>query len=469
MKLRRYRIYLITTLVIVFGGLAAVLFGGIAPRRGLDLEGGISIILTAQSTENVNEDVLEKSVEIIRQRIDALGVAEPEVAVVGSNNIAVQLPGVENQERALEVIGTTAQLTFREVVELVPPGGKRKDRPEVTQETDASVNDQEVVYPAAAEGDPSLYRLAPAALTGAVVTRALPSPPQVTGGGGWSVSLDMNDEGAEEWQRLTARQACQRDDGKLDQIAIVLDGGVVSAPGMDPQDVQCGQGISGGSSQITVGNEAEAKELALVLRYGALPLTLEQSEAQQISPTLGQESLEAGLTAGALGLGLVMLYVVLYYRGLGFILWAGLVVFAAANYVMLALLGEYAGLSLSLAGIAGIIVSIGVTSDSYIVAFERMKDEVRSGKSVRAAVERGMARALRTIVVADVVTGSAAVILFFLAVGPVRGFALTLGLATLIDVFIAFFFTRSSAHLLAQRRFFSGTRFVGIKEAPART
>ena len=212
-------------------------------------------------------------------------------------------------------------------------------------------------------------------------------------------------------------------------------------------------------------NEQEAKDLALVLRTGSLPITLEQSEVRKVSPTLGSDSLDAGLIAGAIGLALVMIYMLLYYRALGLVVWLGLLIFAAALYTLVTVLSRGAGLSLTLAGVAGLIVSIGVTADSYIVSFERLKDEVRSGKSMRAAVERGMSRAFRTILVADFVTGSAAVILFFLAVGPVRGFALTLGLATLIDVLVAYFYTRSAVHLLARTKFFTDGRFIGMRDA----
>jgi preprotein translocase subunit SecD len=180
---------------------------------------------------------------------------------------------------------------------------------------------------------------------------------------------------------------------------------------------------------------------------------------------LGEESLQQGLIAGALGLLLVMIYMVVYYRGLGFVVWLGLLLFSASMYVLLCVLGATSGLSLSLAGVAGVIVSIGVTADSYIVAFERLKDEIRTGKSVRAAVERGMSRAFKTILVADFVTGAGAVILFYLAVGPVRGFALTLGLATILDVLIAYFFTRSAVVLMSHRTRFVEGRFFGLKKA----
>jgi preprotein translocase subunit SecD len=467
-KAQRYKIYLAAVFVVVLGSLAAVIVAGISPRLGLDLEGGTSVILTATG-EGATEEAINKTVQVIRQRIDALGVAEPEVSAAGTNNILVQLPGVENERRALQVIGTTAQLTFRQVLAIVGPDAKR--RPAVTEGKDESVNTQRVVYPSAqaGEGD-TLYRLAPAVLTGDVVTRAEAVVDPNTGQ--WSVAIDMNSAGAREWAEFTGRLACLRDRGEAikEQVAIVLDGRVESAAGMQPAGaggggVLCNEGITGGQTQINVGDEQEARDLALVLRYGSLPLTLEQSEVRKVSPTLGRDSLDAGLRAGALGLGLVLIYMLLYYRGLGLISWCGLALFTVSIYCLMTFLGATLGLSLSLAGVAGIIVSVGVTADSYIVAFERLKDEARAGKTLRAAVERGTSRALRTILVADFVTGSAAVILFFLAVGPVQGFALTLGLATLLDVLIAFFFTRSAVHLLARTRLGSSGRFIGMRQA----
>jgi preprotein translocase subunit SecD len=469
MRVQRYRIYLVATVALVVGGLVWSWLTHSSPRLGLDLEGGTSVILTATG-EGVSDESLEQTVDIIRQRIDALGVAEPEVSVAGTNNVLVQLPGVENEQRALEVIGTTAQLTFRQVLEVIPAAAPERRQPKLTKVTDSSVNDEEVVYPAAGGAqEGAAYRLAPAVLTGDVVTRAVAVTPTGTS---WAVSLTMNDRGAERWAKFTSRLACLRDEGETvkEQVAIVLDGKVESAAGMAPPGagqggVECGVGIPDGRTEINTVSQQEAQDLALVLRYGSLPITLEQSEVRKVSPTLGRDSLQAGIRAGAIGLGLVMLYMLLYYRALGLVVWFGLALFTAAIYCLMTILGETIGLSLSLAGVAGIIVSVGVTSDSYIVAFERLKDEVRAGKSVRAAVERGMQRALRTILVADFVTGSAAVILFFLAVGPVQGFALTLGLATLIDVLIAYFFTRSAVHLLARSRLFSSGRFIGLRQA----
>jgi preprotein translocase subunit SecD len=461
LKPRRYKINLVLTLLVAFGGLGAVLATDTKPKLGLDLEGGISVILSATGEGASDTEVLDKTVEIIRQRIDALGVAEPEVAR-GQDNILVQLPGVENQERALELIGTTAQLTFREVLgqERRDPPGPGKP-PEITAEKGPEVNDEEVVYPSA-DNPNALLRLAPADLTGDQVTRAEAVPS--ADGVGWEVTLAMNDEGAEAWAELTSEQACQRDRGEDDRVAIVLDGEVVASPVMSP-DVECDVGIPDGQSVIDVRNEAEAKDLALVLRYGSLPITLEPQEINKVSPTLGSDSLEAGLRAGILGLILVMLYVLVYYRALGLVVWMGLAIFTAVLYTVFSILGETAGLSLSLAGVAGVIVSIGVTADSYIVAFERLKDEIQAGKTLRASVERGMARAFRTILVADFVTAAAAIILFFLAVGSVRGFALTLGIATLIDVLIAYYFTRSAVHVLSRTRLFTAGRFIGMRAA----
>lgn len=468
-SVRRYKIRLALAAIVAFGGLAAVLVTDTRPALGLDLEGGISVILTATSEEGeIEPGVLAQTVDIIRQRIDALGVAEPEVSSAGSDNILVQLPGVEDEERALELIGSTAQLTFRQVEAEIDPAAEK--RPEVTEDASPAVNDEEVVYPSA-DNPERLFRLKPAELTGDVITRAeAATDPQ---SGAWRVDLFMNDEGARVWERFTSDLACLRDEGDLvkSQVAIVLDGEVESATGMaDPAQtgtggVECGVGISGGESVITTGGEKESKDLALVLQTGALPLTLEQSQVSNVSPTLGRDSLRAGLTAGIIGIILVMLYVLLYYRALGLVVWLGLAVFAAAMYSLIAILGATAGLSLTLAGIAGIIVSIGITADSYIVAFERLKDEVRTGKSLRAAVDRGMLRAFRTILVADFVTGAAAVILFVLAVGPVKGFALTLGLATLVDVMVAYFFTRSAVVLLARSDRFTGGSFIGMKRA----
>ena len=471
MKKKKYRNLLILGFILSFGSLGAVLATGAQPRLGLDLEGGLSVILTAEG--EVRTDVLDKTVQIIRERIDALGVAEPEVSAAGDRNILIQLPGVEDQDAALELIGTTAQLTFRQVIEQVPatkpPNAPKNapDPPEITEDTSQEVNDEEVVYPSADDPD-VLYRLEPAALTGDVVSRAeAVTDPQ---NGQWSVSIDMNDEGSDDWAEFTDKLACLRDEGEQvkSQVAIVLDGKVESAAGMqDPASspdggVECGVGISGGETQIDAANQKEARELALVLRTGALPITLVQSEVRNVSPTLGRESLNTGLFAGAIGLALVMVYVVLYYRLLGLVIWLGFVEFTAMIYALLAFLGETAGLSLTLAGVAGIIVSIGIAADSFIVAFERLKDEVHSGKSVRAAVERGSTRAIQTILVADFVTGIGAVILFFLAVGPVRGFALTLGLSTAIDVLLAYVLIRPAMVLLGHTKHLAGAA-VGEK------
>ena len=199
----------------------------------------------------------------------------------------------------------------------------------------------------------------------------------------------------------------------------------------------------------------EAQDLANVLKYGSLPLAFDRGEVQQISPTLGADQLNAGLLAGALGLGLVLLYSLLYYRGLGFVTFGSLAIAGGLMYLLILLLGEWIGFTLTLAGIAGVIVSIGITADSFIVYFERIRDEIREGRSLRSAVESGWVRARRTIIVADSVSIIAAALLYFLAVGGVRGFAFTLGLTTLIDLIVIFAFTKPMLTVVAKLPFFA--------------
>jgi preprotein translocase subunit SecD len=470
MRNNRYATYLVLALVVCLGGFAAVMVTGARPKLGLDLAGGTSVILHAKSSENVTKDVLSKTASIIEARVNATGVTEATVTPSGSNDIIVEIPAIKNADRALKVIGTTAQLTFRQVQQIIPAATPKKKIPPVTKDASRAVNDKTVVYPSGESGNTNLYKLGPAVLTGDVVTKAEAVVDPTAGN--WSVSIDMNSEGAKRWAAFTSKLACLRDKGQTpqDEVAIILDGKVASAAGMQAPSggtggVTCNTGITGGKTQINVGGEVAAKNLALVLQTGALPITLQQQSTERVSPSLGRDSLDAGIQAGLIGLGLVLVYVLLYYRALGLIIWGGLVLFSAAIFTILATLGETAGLALSLAGIAGIIVSIGITTDSYIVAFERLKDETRSGKSIRASVERGTARALRTILVADVVTASAAVILFFLAVGAVKGFALTLGLSTLVDVLIYYFFTRPAIMLLSRTQLFGGRGFLGMQEA----
>jgi preprotein translocase subunit SecD len=243
--------------------------------------------------------------------------------------------------------------------------------------------------------------------------------------------------------RLTSLPAPQN------QAAIVLDGLVYSAPRIN-------EPINTGTAQIT-GNftQIEAQDLSNVLKYGALPLAFDRGEVQQVSPSLGADQLRGGLIAGILGLALVIVYSMLYYRGLGIVSVGSLLVAASLALLAFLLLGETISFTLTLAGIAGAIVAIGITADSFIVYFERIRDEVREGKSLKSAVETGWIRARRTVIVADAVSMIAAIMLYFFAVGGVRGFAFTLGLTTLIDLIVVFFFTKPLVTVLARFAFFS--------------
>ena len=252
---------------------------------------------------------------------------------------------------------------------------------------------------------------------------------------------------------LPARQQVRhgaRHNSPLDDVAIVLDGQIVSAP-------QIQQAIPGGNAQITSFPQSEAQNLANQLNYGALPVTFKQQNIESVSPELGRNQLTAGLIAAAIGLGLVVIYSFLYYRGLGIVSVSSLIVAGILAFLSVVLLSKYSssGFSLSLSGIAGLIVAIGITADSFVVFFERLRDEVRDGKSLRPAVESGWKRARRTILVSDTVSFLAALLLWYFSISDVKGFAFTLGLTTIIDVVVVFLFTKPMVTILARTKFFS--------------
>jgi preprotein translocase subunit SecD len=481
---RRFRTSLLTMLVLIGGIWSIIAALGLEPRLGLDLQGGISVVLTAD--EDADSGSIDKAVDIIRNRVDALGVAEPDISRQG-NNVLVQLPGVEERQAALDIIGRTAQLRFRPVLEVLPPGSepfKAATPPDCTDLSTFPEQDdptKDIVHCArtfdTATGaelpatEWEKLRLGPAALGGEDVAGAKAEPPSTTGGAlTWSVSLNLTGDGSNKFQDITGKLACNQDGDPKRQLAIVLDQIVESHPQMGT-DVQCNQGIAGGTATIS-GNfsQGEAEELSLVLRYGALPVSFEPSTFTTVSPTLGKESLNGGLIAGLIGLGIVFIYVALFYRFLGLLIWLGILLHAGFTVGVVIILGETAGFALTLAGIAGLIVSLGIAADSFIVYFERLKDEVQSGKSVRSSVDRAWDSAWRTIVAADLVTALAAFVLYFLAVGSVRGFALMLGLSTALDLFVSYLYMHPAVWLLSQTKAFNESKRLGIRrvvgEAP---
>jgi len=301
---------------------------------------------------------------------------------------------------------------------------------------------------AAAGGANTKYLLGPRILEGNLVTRAAAGIPQNSVS--WIVTLDFNPLGAALFSEATGTLVGAT--SPTDQFAIVLDGKVISAPAVQSK-------IPDGSAQITgTFTQDTATNLANVLKYGALPLSFELSNVDTVSATLGGDQLTAGLIAGAVGLLLVIAYSVIYYRGLGVVVFTSLLMALGLTYILIVLLGASMSFALSLPGLAGVIVAIGVTADSFVIYFERVRDEAREGRSVRSAVETGWDKARRTIVVADMVSLLSAVILYILSIGTVKGFAFTLGLTTIVDLIMIFFFTKPMVSLLVRTDFFGNGR-----------
>lgn len=481
--------------------LAGVLWGGGSwtPKLALDLQGGTQIILTPQLTngKSVTPEQMNQAVAIIRQRVDSAGVSEAEVNTQGNNNIVVSIPGTPDQD-TINRIEASAKLDFRAVIltdqvttssasSATPQPSPSASLSNVPKTTPSNASDPAWVTPAL-QAQYNTYKCTPANAEAAAVAptdkplitcdvsgayKYLLGPVEVTGSqiadassgviqtstgastGQWAVYMTFNQAGTDAFAKVTTRLAGLT--GARNQFAIVLDGSVISAPATK-------SAITDGKPQITGGfTQQSAKTLADQLKYGALPIGFTVQSSDTISATLGATQLLNGLLAGLIGLILVIIYSLIQYRALGLVTVFSLGVAAIITYLLVTILSWYQGYRLSLAGVAGLIVAIGITADSFIVFFERTRDELREGRGLESAVETGWRRALRTILASDGVNFLAALVLFILAVGNVRGFALTLGLTTIVDVVVVALFTHPVLAILAQSNFFaSGHTLSGL-------
>ena len=493
-------ISLVIVVVVAVASLAGTLAARWSPRLGLDLAGGLSVVY--KPAHKVNQSDLAQTVSILTNRVNGLGVSGATVGTQGGD-IVVQVPGVKNGHQILKTIGETAQLYFRPALCGVPAfvGSSSKSAkpptaalPSCTSSsqltaanlgvrpttgttftenhvpTDQSLADypstnpskdvktRTVLLPAInGAGQYTRYLLGPSQLTGHAIASAVAQQTQL---GRWVVNYTLTSKGSPLWDSLAQKNFHQI-------VAIELDGQIYSAPIIQPSQASFSsfQGKGEISGHLS---ETQAKTLAIAMQFGSLPVRLIRQTSQTVSPTLGHSALVAGLGAGLAGLLLVLLYTIVYYRLLGIVVVSGLAVTAALLWAIISALGHTSiAPSFDLAGVTGIIVSIGITVDSYIVYFERLKDETRAGRTVRTSVDRGFASAWRTVLAADTVSLGAAVVLFFVAVGEVKGFAFFLGLSTLMDIFMTYFFTRPLVVVLGRNDRLTGARHIGISRGLA--
>ena len=463
------------------------------PGARADLEGGTQIVLEPVVAEgaSVSQEQLDQAVAIIRQRVDASGVSEAEITTQGGRNIVVALPG-EPDAATMQRIQASAKMEFRPVLASAPanaPGATpapaetpAPSEPTVTPETawdqawitpelfsefeafQCADVDTTTIAPAdqpfitCSTDGTARFILGPVTVEGAdiadaQVSAATNSQGQATGG--WAVNLELDGEGPAGFEATT--RGITNLPEPQNQFAVVLDQTVL-------MPITSNVIITDGNAQITGGFTQEAAQsLADQLRFGALPIGFQVQSNETISATLGADQLRAGLLAGLIGLVLVVVYSVFQYRALGLVVVLSLAIAAVLTYLVVTFLSSTEGYRLSLAGIAGLVISIGITADSFIVYFERIRDELREGKHLSIALETGWKRAFRTILVSDAVSFLAAVILFLLSVGNVRGFAYTLGITTFIDIVVVALFTHPLLRLLSRTRFFSqGHRLSGL-------
>lgn len=488
---------------VIFAALALLLGGGSiwsnaswTPKLALDLEGGTEMILApkVQGGSEITQEQLDQAVEIIRQRVDGSGVSEAEITTQSGRNVVVSLPGVPSAETR-QLIQASAQMEFRPVLaiaagtpvetplpeeQLPKPAGEPANAsddnwitPELYREfestdctdpatleasTEAAPADQPLIT--CEPGTGAKYILGPVEVPGSNIADAtfgLSTSSQGASINEWGVNIEFNGEGTEVFKSVTERLFAFQQGDPHNQFAIVLDGQVISAPTV--QGV-----ITDGKPRIT-GNftQESAQALSEQLKYGALPISFDIQSEQQVSATLGADQLKMGLIAGVIGLVLVAVYSLFQYRALGFVTIISLVVAGLLTYLAICLLGWSQNYRLSLAGVAGLIVAIGQTADSFIVYFERIRDELRDGRGLVSAVDNGWKRAKRTVLASKAVNVLAAVVLYFVAVGNVRGFAFTLGLTAIADLIVVFLFTHPTMVLLARTKFFGeGHKWSGL-------
>ncbi|MFZ3566609.1 protein translocase subunit SecD [Streptomyces sp. BH097] len=404
-------------------------------RLGLDLRGGTQIVLETRSTATTKADreATDRTVEVLRGRIDALGVAEPTIVRSGDNRVVVELPGVQNPKKAADVLGRTAQLTIHPVL------GRADENNDATRERDDRV---------LADESGQRLHLKAAALTGQDVKGADARIDQ-QGGAGWHVTVDFKDAGSDRWARATGEAACHPAGDPQRRVAIVLDDKVISSPQVDPS-VACGTGITGGSTQITGAfDDTEARELALLIKGGALPVPVETIEQRTVGATLGDEAIAAGARAAVIGTALTALFITVVYRLMGSLATVALLCYGLISYAALAAVGA----TLTLPGLAGFVLAIGMAVDANVLVFERAREEqaARARPSPRSALTAGFRNAFSAIADSNITTLIAAVLLFFLASGPVKGFGVTLGIGVLASMVSALLVTRVLADFAASR------------------
>ncbi len=473
--MRRQVILLSGMVALTVTAAALTILWGNEPLLGLDLQGGVSMRLIA--TEVVDEAMLDQTVEIIRDRVDGLGVAEPEVSRI-EQGVMVSLPGVDDQERALTLVGTTAEMRFRPVCAVwtgsngpsdgLDPAGAPMEScdaalagervpvtgPDGLTPPEADQPDHFVVLALDEERGGDHYLLGPSVLTGDGLSDADADFFDFE----WQVGLTLEPgaEGIGAFNAVSAEcfsgtAACPRQPGFTNgRLAIALDGKVITAPQIRAPRFERDAIVISGSF-----DKQGAEDVALSLRYGALPVELEAENTQVVSATIGEDSLHAGIKAGIIGLALVAAFMLVYYRLLGLVALASLAVSGTLLWGIIAYLGTSQGLALTLAGVTGIIVAIGVSVDSNIVYFEHLKEDILDGRTARSAVDRAFKAAWSTIVKANTASLIGAGLLYWMTVGAVKGFALYLGLATVLDLVATYFFMGPLIRLLARTDWFA--------------
>ncbi|MFC1496086.1 protein translocase subunit SecD [Candidatus Margulisiibacteriota bacterium] len=401
---------------------------------GLDLQGGTRLVFEGKDSKQVkvSDDSMAGLVAVIRNRIDSLGVAEPTIQRKGRDQVIVELPGVKDPDRAIKIIGDTAMLEFVEA-EWAPEGAS-KLTPEKVKEfygKDARLEDYDL------SGDGMKGKTIPIILKKVYLTGAdlKATYPQVDEYGNPSVSFELNPEGTKVFAELTSRHVEK-------PIAILLDGKIISAPNVRTPITE-GKGIISGDFSAV-----EVKDMVIKLKAGSLPLPIEMIESRIVGPTLGKDSIDRSKTAGIVGLAIIIAFMFLYYRLPGFMADIALAIYVLTTLAILALLKA----TLTLPGIAGFMLSIGMAVDANIIIFERLKEELRSGKSIRISVEAAFERAFSAILDANITTLIAAATLFFIGTGTIKGFAVTLSIGILVSMFTAIVLTRLLVNLLVDSK-----------------